>query len=528
MQEPIIPENETQRLACLHSLCILDTEPEQRFDRITRLAASLFNVPIALVSLVDAERQWFKSKVGLSAAETGRNISFCGHAILQREVLYVPNALKDPRFSDNPLVSGPPYIRFYAGAPLSLDDTHRIGTLCLIDVRPRRFSPEQLQRLQDLAGWVERELHMLRLAELSHMNAHQEAYLTSILQAVVEGIVTVNAEGVIEAANQAMKEMLRVSSEQLNGAHFSQWLKNDAQLLELLQRGQEGDADTRDGIHRLEVELVRSSGESFPAQLSFRQVDMGGATRWVGSVADISDRKRAEAMKKEFVAVVSHELRTPLTSIKGALGLLSATVGAGLNEPAAKLLSIASNNSERLLVLVNDILDIEKLEAGHVDMALEETELLVELEQAMNMNGPYAKARNVTMQLEHGAGDVIVGVDKRRFQQVMSNLISNAVKFSPAQGRVTIRSRLSGGGEVFIDVVDEGVGISEIDQARIFDKFFQAPPTGRQAVAGTGLGLSIVRALIEQMGGGVSVKSQLHKGSCFTLRLPARCREIRA
>lgn len=155
MLEPAFPRDESERLLALYRQQILDTQAEERFDRITRLACALFDVPIALVSLVDSERQWFKSRQGLDACQTPRNISFCGHAILQPDIFYVPNTLEDPRFVDNPLVTGPPNIRLYAGAPLTIRDGHRIGTLCIIDDRPRGFSDEELDRLRDLAACVE-------------------------------------------------------------------------------------------------------------------------------------------------------------------------------------------------------------------------------------------------------------------------------------------------------------------------------------------------------------------------------------
>jgi GAF domain-containing protein len=134
-----IPADDDTRLQALRELLILDTPPEQRFDRIAEFAASEFDVPIALISLVDRERQWFKARVGMDACETSRDISFCGHAIMQDQLFEVRNALQDPRFADNPLVVGAPHIRFYVGAPLVMPGGARIGTLCLIDTRPREF-----------------------------------------------------------------------------------------------------------------------------------------------------------------------------------------------------------------------------------------------------------------------------------------------------------------------------------------------------------------------------------------------------
>ncbi|EGA71599.1 GGDEF family protein [Vibrio sinaloensis DSM 21326] len=158
MKEPTSPNNEALRVKQLQQLNILDTQPEERFDRVTRLAKRLFDVPIAVVSLVDSNRQWFKSCFGLTVSETPRNISFCGHAILGDEPFIIPNALEDERFADNPLVTGEPNIRFYAGVPLVYQDNTKLGTLCIIDSKPREFSSQEIQDLIDLAKIAEQEL----------------------------------------------------------------------------------------------------------------------------------------------------------------------------------------------------------------------------------------------------------------------------------------------------------------------------------------------------------------------------------
>lgn len=155
-----IPHNEKERLAALQALLILDTPPEQRFDRITAFAAAEFEVPIVLISLVDEERQWFKSCVGLDVCETSRDLAFCAHALLSPATLIVPDALEDERFRDNPLVTGPPHIRFYTGAPLVLAPGVIAGTLCLIDTRPRLLDEIELAILSTL-----RDLAVIELKE---------------------------------------------------------------------------------------------------------------------------------------------------------------------------------------------------------------------------------------------------------------------------------------------------------------------------------------------------------------------------
>ena len=169
MREPKLPENEAGRLATLHSLGILDTPGEDRFDRFTRITARTFDMPIALISLVDRNRQWFKSAVGLDGDETPRSFSFCGHAILEDGVFEVRNAKRDPRFRDNPMVLEQPHVRFYAGAPLEAPNGHKLGTLCIIDSVPRQLSEDEKTKLKNLADMVVGEI-------MSHVDAETERY----------------------------------------------------------------------------------------------------------------------------------------------------------------------------------------------------------------------------------------------------------------------------------------------------------------------------------------------------------------
>lgn len=169
MKTPAFPQDEETRLNTLKSLDVLDTDPEERFDRLTRMSRRLFGVPIALVSLIDENRQWFKSCVGLDVSETPRDISFCGHAILGSDIFVIPDAAKDERFADNPLVVNEPNIRFYAGCPLKSHNGSKLGTLCIIDREPRNLTEEDLETLRDLASMVERELAAVQLATLDEL-----------------------------------------------------------------------------------------------------------------------------------------------------------------------------------------------------------------------------------------------------------------------------------------------------------------------------------------------------------------------
>ena len=169
MQIPARPDDEALRLETLRSMDVLSTASEERFDRLTRMARRMFNVPIALVSLVEDDHQWFISCIGFELTGTPRDMSFCGHAILGDDVFVIPDATRDPRFSDNPLVKGDPGIRFYAGCPLYAPNGHKLGTLCIIDQTPRTLSYEDTELLRDLATMVEKELAAVHLATIDEL-----------------------------------------------------------------------------------------------------------------------------------------------------------------------------------------------------------------------------------------------------------------------------------------------------------------------------------------------------------------------
>jgi two-component system NtrC family sensor kinase len=186
MKAPL-PKNEAKRLKVLWQYDVLDTVPEEVFDDLTDLAAHICEAPIALISLVDENRQWFKSRVGLTTKETTRDVSFCAHAILQSGLFLIPDATKDPRFKDNPIVTGPPRIRFYAGVPLKSPDGFALGTLCVLDKQPKRLRAEQKRALLVLARHVETQLELRRHAkELAEARKHGDRQHAELARAQVE------------------------------------------------------------------------------------------------------------------------------------------------------------------------------------------------------------------------------------------------------------------------------------------------------------------------------------------------------
>ncbi|KDE39016.1 diguanylate cyclase/phosphodiesterase (GGDEF & EAL domains) with PAS/PAC sensor(s) [Nitrincola lacisaponensis] len=960
MQAPRQPDNEAARHAALQKLRLLDTEAEERFDRLTRLAKHLFSVPIALVSLVDENRQWFKSRQGLDACETGRDISFCGHTIINNAIFEIIDASLDPRFADNPLVSGPPHIRFYAGAPLTTLDGYRIGTLCLIDTKPRQLTAIELSSLRDLADCVEAEVNQIILKKQSQLlsqtqqlskiitrtqsqfiqeEGQRNKIFHGLLEEVLElteseygfiGEVLYNDESIpylkiynmsnitwdqgthalyqskviqgLEFTNlntlfgavittgepviandphndprsgglpeghlvmhaflgipihcgdklvamlgianrpggydQALLDFMRPltitlgqlveaarikqrqqqdecrlssviegtnigiwewnvqtgqtifnerwaeivgytlaelqpiniqtwldlahpedlkQSEMMLERHFSgelayydvkcrmrhklghwvwvhdrgcvmswtsqgkplqmfgthaditeQVLMNDAidqqrwlyeQILEqsmagywdwMLQQGTEylslgfkqmfGYDDhemenrpeswqkiifqedlpgvlecfdqhirshgqvpfdntvryhhkngstvwvrcigkviewgpdeqpvrmigchiditdlkqseqalklsesrlrglfelspigialnefdtgrfvdlndallaptgyTREEFTDLsymsitpkeywpeevlqlekmektgrfgpfEKEYIRKDGSRYPVLLNGMVVyDPSGRKLIWSMIEDISERKRIELMKREFISTVSHELRTPLTSITGALGLLKGGVVCELPESMRDMLEIAHRNSLRLTHLINDLLDMEKIEAGKLQFKMQVQPLMPLIEQALEENRSYGTDRRVGLLLTHYDHSILVRVDSNRLMQILANLLSNAIKFSPEGSEVKI-SIVKKRNKVVISVTDQGPGIADSFRERIFKKFSQADSSNVREQGGTGLGLAITRELVEAMAGSIGFDSSEGAGSTFWFELP--------
>ncbi len=224
-----LAQDEDKRLAALQSLNILDTPPELRFDRVTRLATRLFKVPIALVSLIDADRQWFKSSQGLTVSETPRAISFCGHAICGEELFHIPNAEHDPRFKDNPLVTGEPMIRFYAGHPLTGPGGYKLGTLCLIDRQPREMNPEDRETLKDLASLVADELGNVELNRTAMALKSREAELGSFLENAHDMVQSVGSDGRIVYVNSSWRKIMGYSEDEIAQLNLMQVIHPDSQ-----------------------------------------------------------------------------------------------------------------------------------------------------------------------------------------------------------------------------------------------------------------------------------------------------------
>ena len=270
----------------------------------------------------------------------------------------------------------------------------------------------------------------------------------------------------------------------------------------------------------LEARFTHKNGEEVPLLLrgAIQRDAQGKAVRASGTMLDLTEQKRVEAMKSEFVSTVSHELRTPLTSISGALGIVNSGSLGPVPDKIQKMLEIAHANSLRLNHLINDLLDMEKLAAGKMslDMRVQRIDTLVD--EAITANQAYAEVHGV--ELNHSDAEPYWGnVDGNRLQQVISNFLSNAIKFSPPSGQVTVQMQIRKD-QLRVSVTDQGSGIPEAFQARIFGKFAQADGADNRQKPGTGLGLAICRELMLQMDGAVGFDSPPGQGATFWFELP--------
>lgn len=519
-----IPLNEAERLEALRSYDVLDSEPEERFDRVTRMACRLLDVPICLVSLVDSERQWFKSRQGLDATETPRNISFCTYTIMRDELMVVPNALEDPRFRDNPLVLQDPKIRFYAGAPLTNQAGQKVGTLCAIDRQSRNLTDDQKLLFRDLAAIVVDELE-LRVASkrLAQELRSKEAVLedfNAVFSGIDYGVMFMGPDLRARLINDAFCRMWDVSNE------FAQGNPTFDQMIEYLQGTgiyDVPDAEWADYVRDRREALLRADGKSALSArsdgrvLEYNCIPLPDGGRMM-TYADVTERERNMELKSEFVSIVSHELRTPLSSLVAALGLISRGTFWDLPEQARSLIAIAHNNAQRLVALVNDILDVQKIEAGQLDYHFEPVDIVALTRHALRETEIYGVEYGVRFRLEEDIRQAWVSADPLRLTQVLTNLLSNAAKFSPRNEEVLVRV-CRRDGWIRLSVSDSGQGIAPQMHQKIFEKFAQVDASDIRAKKGTGLGLSICKAIIEHHGSDIHVESEPGAGATFCFNL---------
>jgi PAS domain S-box-containing protein len=341
-----------------------------------------------------------------------------------------------------------------------------------------------------------------------------ESGMRALLENMLGGLIVVDDQSVIELVNPAARQMFGYTSEELVGQHLG--------IL----------VPPRDGVPRgafLKAALARSlgrvtewegrrkDGSVFPLELSLFQFEGPRGHRIAGNIVDVTQRHEVDRLKREFVSTVSHELRTPLTSIRGSLGLLAGGVLGPLTQDAQEIVAVAERNVVRLIGIINDILDLERLEGGRLEIRLEAVEAAAVVARAVESVRGAAEAAGVRLEVE-GAAATVRG-DADRLVQVLVNLIGNATKFSPAGSAVTVRT-VPAGALCEFQVEDRGRGVPEELREAIFERYRQVEAGDARAKGGAGLGLAICKSIVEQHGGSIGVRSEAGRGSTFWFRIP--------
>ena len=333
-----------------------------------------------------------------------------------------------------------------------------------------------------------------------------EGRLRAIFDHAGEGILTVDPRGRVESANPFAARLWRVDADGLVGRPAADLLPDRTPV-------GSGTGPARS------VRGRRPDGTEFPAEVSESSMDLPDGARTLLLVRDVSEREALDRMKREFVSTVSHELRTPMTSIRGSLGILRSGLGGQLSERGVEMTDIAIRNTDRLIRLVSDILDVEKLATGRMDLEPRIVDLRELVRQAAEAGEPFAAEFGVKLVVEPFDEPAWIEVDPDRWLQVLDNLLSNAAKFSPAGARVDVEIEPRDD-RVAVTVRDRGVGIPEAMRARIFERFGQVDATDSRRRGGSGLGLHIVRGIVERSGGTIELVSEPGAGSAFTVSVP--------
>ncbi|PJZ67549.1 hybrid sensor histidine kinase/response regulator [Leptospira wolffii] len=397
------PPNETERLKALERYEILDTPAEEKYDAITRAASLIFGTPIALITLIDSNRQWFKSRIGMEDLETLRETSFCQFALSQKNVLVIEDARKDSRFQLNPSVTGSPFVRFYAGAPLVTPEGYVIGTLCVIDPKPRKPDQNQLDALRALADSV-----------IAYMELESKS-----------------------------RRLIKIQT----------------------------------------------------SAMEFQKA------------------------KEQFFVNMNHEFRTPVHGILGMVDLIRQTPTSQLQ---TEYLDSIRESGEHLTRLINDVIDFSKAESGSLSFSSIDFDLLSLVRKFGEDAEHEAKKKGLSFRTILPKDPESLGVvsDPVRLRQILSNLVSNALKFTE-RGGITVELQLHSVGDTHIGAIlsvrDTGIGIDSHRMPNLFEAFSQGDISSSRKYGGTGLGLAICKKICNHFGWDIRVESEYGVGSNFIL-----------
>ncbi|RAK56432.1 ATP-binding protein [Phenylobacterium deserti] len=515
------PESEENRLKVLYSLDFIGSEPGRAFQDIVSLAAETTGCPLALFSVIDRDRQHFKAKVGTDLCENHRDAAFCAHTILEPGVLWVQDLLLDPRFSDSILVTGEPWLRFYAGAPVTVDGEN-VGALAIVDVQPRAFDAREARRLERLAGMAADAMVARREANL----------LRGVVERSPDAVITTDDSGGILRWNAAAERLFGYTSEEAVGrpldmitpAHLR--AQRASQISALATGNLLGE-----GTASIELLGLCKDGREIPMEASFSIQRLGGRFTMTAMLRDASERKarekalseavvRAEAgerAKNEFLGNMSHEVRTPLNGIIGLAGALRRT---DLKPEQKDMVGGIEASAGALSNLLKDVLDLARIDGEDVEIRPEPFHLGEMLTALSGFFGPGASAKGLAFDaaVDPECEGWVTG-DPLRVRQILNKLLSNALKFTDVGG-VTLRAQAGRPGEVLFVVQDTGVGFGPEAAGHLFERFNQADASDTRRFGGAGVGLALAQSLAKRMGGRIEATSSPGAGATFTLTLP--------
>ncbi|MEH2407721.1 hybrid sensor histidine kinase/response regulator [Nostoc sp.] len=553
----LVCNKEAARLEALRQYQILDTPPEETFDELAFLAAQICNTPIALINLIDANRQWFKAKVGLDVQEMPRDQGFGSICMESGEVLIIPDTLADERFATNPIVTSAELgVRFYAGVPLLAPGKEAIGTLCIVDCVPRQISSKQVEALQNLSRVVVRQLESRRnLVELESIKQgykeaqealHQsESILGSffkqaaLLDIVSDAIVVQDSSNKILLWNKNAEKVYGWKSEEAIGRKSDELLSTESLSanLEIYQ------TVLKDGSWQGELQKTSKSGKKVIVESRWTLIDdqHSQAKSILVVDTDISQKKQIEknslrAQRLESIGTlasgIAHDLNNVLSPILMSVHLLKAKT---YDQQISQMLSIIESNAKRGADLVKQVLsfargiegDVQGQVATRQHTVLQVKYLILEIQQIISQTFP----KSIAVYTEIHEELLPICADSTQVYQILINLSLNARDAMPTGGTLTISAEniwidetyasmhleARVGAYIVLTVADTGLGINSEILDRIFEPFFTTKELGK----GTGLGLSTVMAIIKEHGGLINVSSCVGNGTKFKVYLPA-------
>ncbi|MBI1279170.1 MAG: PAS domain S-box protein [Anaerolineaceae bacterium] len=543
LAEPLIIQD-TNRLKALRNLCLLDTPADPAFDRLTKLVTRILHVPVALVVLVDANRQFFKSQVGVpepwaTMRETPLSHSFCQHVVATGDPLIIENARKHDLVYDNLAIRDLDVIS-YAGIPLKLDTGEVVGSFCAIDSQPRTWTDSDISILIDLAASVMTEIELrTELRERERIEAQlreSEHFVNEILTTAPDIIYvfdTIEKRNIF--VNHDIMDFLGYTPKQIQdmGSQIMANLVHPDDLpnrLKRMERAQNiDDFEVQESEHR-----VRHSDGTYrwlhTHEKAFKRMADGNVAQLIGVARDITVLKQAEeqalqlALEKDKVEVLSsfmrktsHDFRTPLTVMNSSLYLLVKDNDPERRQKRAETMQVQINFLTNLVNELQTFVDLTQIE-NFVVASANVNNIVKEIVQ---LTEEAAHEKNVSFELRPAAELPLVEAESRQLRNALSRIIDNAIVYSPAGGKISM-STSADAYNVIIEIKDNGAGISDEDLPHIFDLFYKGDKARTHGASsqGAGIGLAMVKQIVEMHHGQVKVESKLGEGSCFRVYLP--------